>query len=151
MSQTAPSQAMQLKVTGLIAWSGGLAAAIAVAGIAPTLWLAGTHGLFAYAMAAGIVVAVMAMSAVLIFRAGARGPGKAAMTFVLLGAARAIASLVLAWLAWCFGGFAAAPLLIWVALFYMTMLAGESIWLTKALRREAFGPAIGRASRPGLS
>lgn len=141
------SQAMRIRLAGLLGWvilGTALAGAI---GYVPTVRLVGAKGLLAMAWAWGIAFAVVMLSGMLVTRAAARGPGRAAFVFIMSALARVVVCLVLAAGVIFLLDIHAPSLLVWVLAFHLVMLAGESIWLAKALQRDAFLVALGEIRR----
>jgi hypothetical protein len=107
----------------------------AAAGAYPTWQWAGVEGLWAELSAGVIVLVAMLGSAVVVVRAAAGGPARAALAFTAAGLARAIVCIGLAGGAWAVLHLPLAALGIWLVAFYLVMLAGEVVWLARALRK----------------
>jgi len=123
---------------GLLAWA---------VGAYPTYRLAGKTGLLAQGAASVIVLLATWTSAAIIAKLAARGPKIAAMGLLLSGFARLILVVGATFAArWMFD-LPPLVLLIWTGLFYVAMLGGEIIWLSRALSHDAFLVALGEINR----
>ena len=127
--------AMQISFLAAGAWIVASAGAVWTIGAAPTWLLAGEEGLAAQAVAGGIVLVVMTASAALVVALARGGISRAAMGFMAMGVVRMAACLGAAGLAIFLLPLPRAVLLIWTAVFYLAMISGESIWLSRAIRR----------------
>ena len=146
----APSdQGMEISFLAMLGWV--LPAGVVAGGIGayPTWRVGGAPAVTAMLTAGGIVLAVKAACAVFVIRKAAGGAARAAFAFVVAGMARAVLCLVLAGVAWSVLALPPKPLFVWVGVFYLAMLAGEGVWMARALQRDAFLLALGRKRRPG--
>jgi len=118
-------------------WAVLFGTAVGAAGAYPTALSAGAAGLRAQGVAAGIVVPAMAGSVMVTVRCMAGGPARAACAFVLAGTLRVLVVAAMTAVAWKLMGPPPAVMLLWVCVFYVAMLAGEAVWLTRALKQTA--------------
>jgi hypothetical protein len=140
---------MRIRFSGLVGWVLGAAVLLGGAGAWPTWKLGGEPALEAELTAAACVLVVMLASGAAVVRTARRGPGPAAYAFLVGGLVRAVASVVLAAAAWALRPVPPLTLMLWVAGFYGATLAGEVLWLTRALQKDALDAALGRLGRGG--
>jgi len=152
MTPAAPArndQRVRIALMALVGWviAGGVA--VAAIGTYPTWRLAGAGGLAAELAAGLIVLGVKLASAWVLTRQAGGGPGRVAFVYVVLVAARVMAVLLLAVGACRLWGLPPRALLIWTAAFYLATLATDSIYLARALQKDAFRVALGEIDRRG--
>jgi len=123
---------------GLVAWA---------IGAYPTYRLAGLAGLAAQGVASAVVLLATGISAVIIAKLATRGPKVAAMGLLLSGFARLILVVGATFAVRRMFDLPLLVLLIWMGLFYVAMLGGEVIWLSRALSHDAFLVALGDINR----
>ena len=145
----ANDQRVKIALMALVGWviAGGVAAA--AIGTYPTWHLAGALGLRAELAAGLIVLGVKLASAWVLTRQAGGGPGRVAFVYVVLVAARVMAVLALTAGACRLWGLPPRALLIWTAAFYLATLATDSIYLARALQKDAFRVALGEIDRRG--
>ena len=123
---------------GLLAWA---------VGAYPTYRLAGKTGLVAQGVASAVVLLATGSSAVIIAKLATRGPKIAAVGLLLSGFARLIlvvgATFAVRWMF----DLPLLVLMIWTGLFYVAMLGGEIIWLSRALSHDNFLVELGEIAR----
>ena len=95
----------------------------------PTLVLAGSAGVRGMLVAASISLFGLAAGLAILARRAQAGRGKLAMTFLMTAPVRMFVTLGGATLAWWIGRLDPAPLLVWVGIFYLLLLAAEVGWL----------------------
>ena len=81
-----------------------------------------------------IVLVVMIVVAAVASCLAGRGAAVLAGAFVYAGLGRAIVALAAAVAAYKLMGLKLLPLLVWTALFYVSLLITESIWLQRELK-----------------
>lgn len=123
---------------GLLAWA---------VGAYPTYRLAGMAGLAAQGVASLVVLLATGSSAVIIAKLATRGPKIAAMGLLLSGFARLILVVGATFAVRRMFDLPLLVLLIWMGLFYVAMLGGEVIWLSRAISRDSFLVALGDIDR----
>jgi len=119
------------------AWIAPAAAIVGLAGAYPAWLHAGARGLLAEAVCGATVLAVMLASAAVTVRYASRGAAAAAYAFALAGIARVAACVGLLAGAWKLFDLPLTAMLLWLAAFYVALLAVESFWLHRALARMA--------------
>jgi hypothetical protein len=139
---------MQLSLWAMLSWVGLTAVLVAAAGAWPTWHLAGREGLIGMLVAGAIVLPVMFASASIVLRVARRGPGRTTLAFIVAGMGRLMVVLSVTVPVCLVSGVHTAAVLAWVSVFYLTTLAGEVVWLARALKRDAFWVALGRIDRP---
>ena len=136
---TAPENSTSVRMPtasllALLACPGLLAAA---AGAYPTWRLAGLPGLAAMASAGSAVFAGMFVSAwAILWQSGGR-VDRIALRFAGAAIFRVSICLALAMAARYIFALPTNALFLWTGLFYLVMLAGESFWLARLLKRRA--------------
>ena len=143
-----PNQPMRIGIPAMLGWTLATGVCVGAAGAYPTWALSGSDGLRGELLAAGAAFITTAACGLYVVRAARKGPGKAAFGFIVAGSvagAGAIMPAAAAWLAW---DLPAMPLFLWTAVFSFAMLVGQSLWLYKGLRRDAFLVALGQIRRP---
>jgi asparagine N-glycosylation enzyme membrane subunit Stt3 len=134
---------MQISFAALGGWVlVGLAAAYA-AGLWPTWAWAGDPGLRA-AMLSGITIApLMLASGLLTMLAATRGPAWAAFAFTSLSVLRMILCMLIALVMVYATDLPMLLVVVWMVGLYLAALAGEGIWICRALNRDAYRHALG--------
>ena len=94
-----------------------------------------------------IVLAVMLASAALVRYRARAGPRKAAVAFLVLGILRTTGCIALTLGAMQFMPDWTMEFVVWVLVFYVTMLVGLSLWLARALKEDARRVALGEIDR----
>ncbi|MCP4375542.1 MAG: hypothetical protein GY794_05125 [bacterium] len=145
------TQEMRVSSFAALAWIVMLGMTAWVIGVYPTYHLAGKDGLVAQAVASVVVLIVTWGSAVVITKFASRGPKAAAMALLLSGFAKMILVVVAVLMLRMMFDLPLIALMIWMGLFYVAMLAGELIWLSRALSRDAFLVALGDITREPVS
>lgn len=143
----AAMQEMRASRLEAFAWIIMLGLLVWVVGLFPTWRLAGKAGLAAQAIAAVIVMIATCTSAMIIIKLAKSGPRVAAIGMLLSGLVRLIVVVGAIFLVrWLFE-LPLITLLVWTALFYITMFGGEVIWLTRTLSHDNFLVALGDIKR----
>jgi hypothetical protein len=117
--------------------SAGLAGIGMVAGLIgayPTWERFGWDGVKAEITAGVIVLVAMIASAVLVARRARRGASAAAFMFIYAGAVRAVLVAVVGGVGWKLLSLPGLILGVWLGVFYLVMLAGESAWMCGELK-----------------
>jgi len=131
---------VELRYRALMGCLLAAAAPAAAIGAWPTWRLAGGEGIKGELLAGAVMGALsLANGAVLVRRARA-GAAALTMTFLATSLLRVAGCAVLAGLVWQVLRPAAAAFLVWIAAFYLVMLAGEACWIVRALRRDPGSP-----------
>ena len=143
----AANQGMRASSAAGLAWIVMLGISAWAVGAYPTYRLAGRAGLAAQGAASIVVLLATGASAIVIARLAARGPKVAAMGLLLSGFARLILVVGATYVVRCLFDLPLLVLLIWTGLFYVVMLGGELIWLSRALSRDNYLVALGDISR----
>jgi hypothetical protein len=126
--------ALSFSTPSAIAWTIASCALLAAAGFWPTYSLGGMIAVQSM-LTAGVIVAVVGSVAVaLVGLSAPGGAGKLSLAFIFSGMAKALACAV--------GGLAAGlllplsvkALLLWLVLFYCTIVTVQIVWLVKVLR-----------------
>jgi|GEM_PF-1189246 len=138
---------MCVSVAALAAWVLGFAAAAAAVGAGPTLHWAGPAGLAAMSVAGAICSGVTLATGLFVASRAKDGPGKATFAYLAVCLPKGLLAGGLAVAAWQLGLAAPAALLVWTCVFYFVMLAGEVVWLVRALRQDARRVALGEIER----
>jgi len=128
---------MQISYAGLLGWALPFGLASCGLGAYPTWVLAGEDGLRAQAVSLAVVLAIVLASGALLCRAAGGGAGRAAVWFIFSCLGRVVVALALILAAWKIWDLKLVALLVWMVAFYLALLTGEAIWLTRALRRDA--------------
>ena len=114
-----------------------VAAALAV-GLAggwwPTVQLCGLAGVRAMLVAAAIDLAGLLIGLPILVRKAQANRTKLAMSFLATSPLRMIVALAGGMVAWRLLGFPGAAMMVWVAIFYLLLLAAEAGWLLAVLR-----------------
>jgi hypothetical protein len=127
-----------------------LATGVAVgAGTYPTWAVGGCGGLRAELTAAAILGLLNLASGAVLVRWARLGPAVVTMAFMSLGLLRVLVCAALGAAAWQLLRLRADILLVWLCALYLAMLAGEGLWLVRALRRDAYEAALRRIVRGG--
>ena len=134
---------MRISFPALLGWTMPLGLMGGGLGVWPTWAAQGWQGLRAGLVALIIVFCATMLSGAAVAWQASRGPGRAAMAFIVSGPVKMIASLVAAAAAWWVMELAPRALFTWTGIFYLVLLAGESVWLARALQRDAFLWALG--------
>jgi hypothetical protein len=145
MTQTLPH--MHISFAAMLGWVSPIWLLLAGAGYAPTIRIAGGEAWRSQIMAGAIALAVVVLSGLAVVRAARKGPGRAAFAFIMMSMLRVLLSLLLAGGAWMLLNLQPAVVLIWLVIFQMALLLGEVVWLTRAMRRDAFLVALGEIRR----
>jgi len=136
-----PTHPMRIGLAGLLGWVVPAGVLVGALGAYPTWALGGGQGLRAQLAAGAIVVGVMCAGGAFVARAARRGPRAAAFGFVRTGLIMAAGSLVMAAASSAAMKLPLAGTLLWTGVFYFAMLIAKSVWLARALRRDARPPA----------
>ncbi len=142
---------MEMSLSALAGWVLGLGGMVAVAGAWPTYRLAGWAGVQTELVALAVVGLVMMATGAWVAVEAFRGPVRAAVSFLVAGVVRLPACLGGGALLWWLAELPAVVLGLWMAVFYLAMLAGEGVWIVRALRRDAHRTALGDVRRPTKS
>ncbi|MFB3892197.1 MAG: hypothetical protein ACE15C_09260 [Phycisphaerae bacterium] len=135
------STAARMRLAGAVARIVGAGAAAGLIGAYPTWKYAGPSGLWAEAAACGIVALVMSAAMFVVLAQWGRGTAKVAFAFIVSGVAKVIACVALAAGAWLAFDLPGRPLLVWVCVFYLTVMIVLATWMSGILRRAAVGKA----------
>jgi hypothetical protein len=141
------TQEMRASSSAALAWIVMLGMTAWAIGAYPTYHLAGKGGLAAQAVASVVVLLVTWTSAVIIAKFASRGPKAAAMALLLSGFAKMILIVATVFTLKTSFNLPFLALMIWMGLFYVVMLGGELIWLSRALSHDAFLVALGDITR----
>ena len=129
---------MHLSLRSGLVWTLPAMILAGVAGGYFTWQTSGLPGLRAELAAGAINLAIMLGNAAgMVAYARRNTPGKAALAFLAAGMIRAAACLGLILAIWKFTALPVTPLAVWAAVFYLLGLAGETAWMTRALRAPA--------------
>lgn len=126
-----------LSLRSLLGWTAGPVVVAAAAGAYPAWMLGGRDGVASATAACAIVLAAMIAGGPVMLRAGARGAQYVVSAFTLFRLARPWVCIALAVVAWLVFGLPPRMLLIWTGVFYLAMLAGECLWVGRAMRPPA--------------
>jgi hypothetical protein len=133
----------------VLGWIVPISLLVGLVGAFPTWHRAGIPGLQAELAAGVTVMIVMVASCALTAKTSAQGPGMMAYVFVISGMARVLVSVALLAAIWAATGLPARTLMVWAAIFYLTMLVAESIWICRMLGRSGRGkPATAKPTCP---
>ena len=143
-----PNQPMRIGVPAMLGWVLAAGVCVGAAGAYPTWALSGSDGLHVELLAAGVAFVTITACGLYVVRAARKGPGRAAFGFIVAGSVAGAGAMVPAAAAWLAWGLPALPLFLWTAIFSFAMLVGQSLWLYKGLRRDAFRVALGQIRRP---
>ena len=130
---------MRISLGALVGWVGSVCGLVGVVGAYPTWRIAGRSGIEAEVWAGAAVLVVTAVNAVFVFRGARKGPGGAALAFVIGGLVRIVVCVFPAGLVGPTFHFPRGALLTWMVLFCLGALGGETLWLTRALLRHGAG------------
>ena len=120
---------------GLLAWAMSGLVVACVAGVWPTYRLAGWSGVTAMGAGAAIALVGCVVGSVVIGSMVARRPALAGHGVMAGASVRFAVVVVLAGVVAWTGRVPAAPMLIWVAVSYVVMLAAETVGLVRVIRR----------------
>jgi len=138
---------IRMRPAAMFGWVLPAELVVAAAGAYPTWRLGGAGALAAETAAAVIVLAAMSAGAGVVVWRGSRGPAAAAMGFMISASVRVMLCVALTVVAWRWIALDPAPLMVWVAVFYLVGLAGETIWLIRAISPRRRLVALGGADR----
>ena len=127
--------AMPISFAAAGAWIAAMAGGVWAIGAFPTWLLAGRAGLAAQAVAGGIVMVVMTAGAALVVVFARGGISRAVSGFMAMGVVRMGVCLGGTGLAIYTSTLPRAVLLVWTGVFYLAMISGEGLWLSRAVRR----------------
>jgi hypothetical protein len=145
---------MQISFAALGGWVlVGLVAAYA-AGLWPTWAWAGDPGLRAALLAGITITPLMLVSGLLTMLAATKGPAWAAFAFTSLSVLRMILCMIVAIVVVYATDLPMLLVVVWMVGLYLAGLAGEGIWICRALNRDAYRHALGEfdkqpATSPG--
>ncbi len=125
-----------LSLPQMLGWVLPIAVGVGVVGIYPTWLLGQKMALWAELSAGLIALVIMLLNAAVIFRSAKRGPAKVAFAFIMSVFPRVIVSIGLALAVWKVFELPHMVVLVWLLIFHLGILLGESIWLSKTLRRD---------------
>lgn len=134
---------MEISYLALVGWTVPLAVILLAVGIWPTWRAGGQNAVLALLTAKAVVLATVLASGVIVCRMARRGPARAAIAFIFSCMGRILIAVVLMLTAWRLLELHLTALAVWLVIFYLALLIGESIWLSRALRRDAFLEALG--------
>lgn len=100
----------------------------------PTLHLAGPAGVAAMVVGAACAGGGLAVGLIILALRTQVDDTKLAMTFLMTAPVRMFVTLAAGGAAWMIGRWPIVPLLVWVAIFYLLLLAAEASWLTRLLK-----------------
>ncbi len=147
--QPPESEAMELSLPRVVAYLLVPLVLIGGVGMIPTHRIIGPAAWTVVPAAGGIVLAVMLGGAAVVKVRALKGPGPAALTFIWVGLAAAFATLVLGAGAYRLVHLPPKAFFLWLAVLFLPLLIAESIWLGRALRRDAHRLALGEFRRKG--
>lgn len=113
------------------AWIFPFGLVVGLIGMPDTWDRAGRDGLIAELVAGLLVLAEMLVSAIVIKNSSKKGPAAAASAFVIGVPLRVGSTVLLSIAAVVVLKLPPAVFLLWIAIFYVAMLIGQSIWLTR--------------------
>jgi hypothetical protein len=148
MPTTMRARRMEISFAAMLAWVVPFGLAAGLIGAAPTYLAGGADALRAELAAGAIVMAAVALSGMIVTASAWSGPAKASMAFLASGLLRLGVSVALGLLVQRWLGVPAAALFVWLGVFYLAMFLAESLWLTRALRRDADRLSLGEVKRP---
>jgi len=146
MGRTHP---MRIGLAGLLGWIIPAGVLVGAVGAYPTWAASGVRGLWAQLVAGVIVGGVMCAGGLFVMRAARRGARAAAFGFIVSGFVMAAGTPALAVTASRTMHLPMKPTVLWAGIFCFAMLIAQSIWLARALRRDAWMAAIGQDRRRG--
>lgn len=134
---------MRIRFGALAVWVLITEALVGLVGLWPAWKLAGPHWIDAGILAGVTVVPLLLGSGLLTLWAARKGPAWAAFTFVSAGVLRMILCMILALV--LLHSFVIEPFALVVCMLgaYLAGLAGEGIWLCRALNLDAHRSALG--------
>jgi hypothetical protein len=146
---------MKIRFVAMLGWVVPISLAVGGLGAYPTWYWCGQENggweaLEAETWAWGIVFIGIIMSGLLIHRAAREGAARAAAMFMPTEGYRIALCVILGVVAWLLTRVHFVPLVVWLFIFYLTMLFCEVAWLARALRRSVITDALeklGRARR----
>ena len=137
------SRPVNLRFPAMLGYLLGALVLAAAVGVVPTWRLAGPAGLTCQLSALPAVAVPFLASGIVVLSVARRGIRAVAAAFLLMGLVRLPVSLALGAGAWAVWDLPAEALMIWVAVFYLASLGGETIWLIRAAQRSSQPPARG--------
>jgi len=140
---TKNTPAMQISLPAMFAWVLVLSGVVAAVGAYPSSRFIKADGLIVEMISALLVLPLMLSSGILTFLASRKGPAWAASVFTSSGVIRLIACCALAAGVILAYDLPKIAMLIWVVIFYIAALAGEGIWLVRAIHRHVHVEALG--------
>ena len=132
---------MQISLPAMLRWVLPAAAVLWVIGAWPMWHWAGGGGLVAHTAAACIVLGVMLASAVIVTLCAEVGPASAAFAFIAASLVRIALCVGITIAIWSAFSLPAGVLCFSTLASYLTTLLAETIWLSRALNRNAMLPA----------
>lgn len=141
---------MKLSFWALLGWVLPVGLLAGGVGAAVTWWAAGPQGLTAEFLAGAVVLPVMIVSALIVVAVAAYGPAVTTLTFVSVGVVRLTAVMAVGLIVYRYCRPGMLVFWVWVAVFYLAVIAAEVAWLTRALKRDARDVAVGRIDRPAM-
>jgi len=134
---------MEISYLALLGWTMPLGLVAFAVGIWPTWQAGGALAVWSQVTAGAVVLATVMGSGVIVCRMARRGPARAAVGFIFSCMGRILLAVALTLTAWRLLELHLMALAIWLVIFYLALLIGESIWLSRALRQDAFLEALG--------
>ena len=134
---------MEISYLALLGWTVPLAAILFAVGVWPTWRAGGLTAVWAQVTAKAVVLGTVLASGAIVCRMARRGPARAAVAFIFSCMGRILVAVVLMLTAWRLLELHLTALAVWLVIFYLALLIGESIWLSRALKRDAFLDALG--------
>ena len=138
---------VNLRFSAMLGYLLGALVLAAAIGAVPTWRLAGPGGLTCVVPAFLAVATPFLASGMVVLSAARRGIRAVVAAFLLMGLVRVPASLALGAAAWAVWDLPADVLMIWVVVFYLACLGGETIWLIRAAQNPPVPPASGVKGR----
>jgi hypothetical protein len=139
---------MRISLAALTGWVWLSEALLAAGGLWPSWKFAGRAGLEAAGVAYLTVLPLMLGSGLVTIFAAGKGPAWAAFTFASSGILRMILCVILAVVVLHLAALQPLLVAVWMLAVYLAGLAGEGIWLCRALQRDAHLAALGELEAP---
>jgi hypothetical protein len=141
------AQPIQIRFSEMILWVLPITLAVGALGAYLTWLCSGPSGLQAQMLALVLAWAIPAAGAVGVVRSGPHGAAKVALAYYTISIAKMMAFAGLAVAAWLLIDLPRKPMLLWLLVFALCTLLGESIWLIRSLRRNGVRSGSGAAGQ----
>jgi len=152
------TRALEIRLGDVVAWTVPVAASAGLLGGPWTLQMTGPEGVVAesasFLVVLGVVLASLLMIKWIVRRSLAKHPGinvafVISQAFVVGSLAKVLSAVLAGVVVWYCLGLCTRPFFVWLAAFYLLMLMGESIWLTRLLKSGTKSGCLSGQDGPG--